>query len=477
MLRSRTRIVSLSFAVLALIIGGYSTFAYAQAQTEAQTRAQTQAQADAGKLAITIAPPLYQITIAPGTAWKSTLRVVNTNHYPLTIHADVSDFHPDGETGNAIFDDLTQGDANDTRRMSGWISLPVRDVTIPPDQSYELPLTIIVPQNADPGGHYGAILVGTLPPHTEGSGASIGTRLSSLIFLRVPGDVVEEGLIRDFVTPSDVVQSQLQTFTLRFENKGNVHLVPHGQIIITNMWGKKRGVIVVNEKSTFGNVLPGSTRKFSFQWKGEDSIFDIGRYKAEASLSYGEVSKQSATRTTYFWIIPFKPVAATLLTLCFVIWFFTWSMRRYIRKALELERSLSGAPQSAGERSGEVKWVEGAKSARDASRSAPLSAVSQASTTVPPSTPERLSMAALRRPLAQGAAELRLGKTTEIKGATESLDQIENKSDFVTWAKDYRLFLYFVLVFIFTLTLVGWYFVDVFQSERSYNVTELRPKG
>ena len=158
-----------------------------------------------GRLSITIAPPLYQITIAPNTEWKSTLRVVNTNQYPLSIHVEVTDFHPNGETGKAVFDKLSQGDTKDTARMSGWISLPRPDITIAPDKSFEIPFSITVPDKADPGGHYAAILVGTKPPdHVAGGGASVGTLLSSLIFLRVPGDVVEEGTIRNFFAEKTV---------------------------------------------------------------------------------------------------------------------------------------------------------------------------------------------------------------------------------------------------------------------------------
>src|SRR3989344_4454271 len=101
-----------------------------------------------GKLSITIAPPLFQISIAPGTLWQRVLRVVNTNHYPLVVHTNVADFRPSGETGNAVFDTLSQGSALDTLRMSGWITVPSGDITIPPDASYEIPFSINVPINA-----------------------------------------------------------------------------------------------------------------------------------------------------------------------------------------------------------------------------------------------------------------------------------------------------------------------------------------
>lgn len=422
------------------------------------------AQVDTSKMSITIAPPLYQLTIAPGTLWKSTLRVVNTNPYPLVVHTTVADFHPNGETGNAVFDDLSHGSAVDTRLMSGWITLPSGDITVLPDRSYEIPFSIMVPVNADPGGHYGAIMVGTLPPDiAQGSGASVGSMLTSLIFLRVPGEVVEEGLIRDFYTAKDVVPTPEQSFALRFENKGNVHLVPQGEIVITNMWGKTRGTIKVNEASSFGNVLPGSTRKFAFEWKGEESLFDIGRYKAEAVLSYGEQNKQSAVRTTYFWIIPWGKVGATLFTIVFLIWFFTWSIRRYIRRALQLEREhLFGA--AAGESKAAHREAAPAPHAKPHHHEA---------------ASQRLTLELLKRPLVLGAAELSKGgvRAAHVSHAKAVHGKHRQHTSYIEWAKRYRMFILFVCVFILGCALIGWYFVEVFQEERAYQVTEIRPKG
>ena len=415
-----------------------------------------------GKLSITIAPPLFQISIAPGTLWQSVLRVVNTNHYPLVVHTNVADFRPSGETGNAVFDTLSQGSALDTLRMSGWITVPSGDITIPPDASYEIPFSINVPINADPGGHYAALMVGTIPPdHVEGGGASVGSILTSLIFLRVPGEVVEEGLIRDFYTEHGFVSTPEQSFVMRFENMGNVHLVPQGHIAITNMWGKERGRILVNEKSSFGNVLPGTTRKFQFSWKGEPSLFDIGRYKVEAVLSYGEENKQSAIRTISFWIIPWKPVSITLGSILFLIWFFTWAIRRYIRKALELERSYHHEPH------------------RDASGVSTHAMHAKAESKVAPRhSDSRVTIALLKRPLIEGVADLSRRHVVSTVATSKRGHHVSApKYTYMQWAKKYRMFILSVTLFVLGCVFAGWYFVEVFKDERAYQVTEIRPQG
>ena len=228
-------------------------------------------------LTITLTPPLFQVTQSAGTDWKSVMRVVNSNNYDIVVSVSTMDFHPDGESGNPVFDDLKASDSGDPHRMSGWIDVPQGALTIKRGSTSEIPFTIHVPENADPGGHYAAMLVATRAEDVTGqSGAGVSSAISSLVFLRVPGNVVEKGSIRDFYSNDGIIQSPDARFVLRFENEGNVHLVPQGEILITNMWGKERGKVNINESSTFGNVLPNSTRKFEFHWQGESNPFEAG---------------------------------------------------------------------------------------------------------------------------------------------------------------------------------------------------------
>lgn len=60
--------------------------------------------------------------------------------------------------------------------------------------------------------------------------------------MRVEGDVQEDGGIREFRAIDSFLDTPDVTFSLRFENKGNVHLQPRGNIVITNMWGQREGL-------------------------------------------------------------------------------------------------------------------------------------------------------------------------------------------------------------------------------------------
>ena len=311
------------------------------------------AHADGG-LSVTITPPLVQLAIAPGQVWSSVLKVVNNNTYDVTYYTQVVDMQPDGESGRSKFTPLIDEPKDSTYQsfaLARWIKLPSAPILIRAGESGNVPYDIHVPIDAEPGGHYAAILIGTEPGAFNQQGAimKVSSFVSSLIFIQIKGDVKESGRIREFSTSKSIFQTPAVDFTLRFENTGNTHVHPQGDVTIYNMWGKSRGqVLINNEDADFGNVLPASIRKFQFSWTGEQNIFDIGPYSAVVTLDYGSGGKQSVSATTYFWIVPVVPVAIGMGSIILFMLLITWFIRRYVRRALMLEKGkLAASPQSS----------------------------------------------------------------------------------------------------------------------------------
>lgn len=288
--------------------------------------------------ALTVTPPLFQISIEPGSVWQSSIKVANSNEFPLTVYAQVVNFAAEGEGGKGKFIPvLNKSESQGT--FAEWIEISEGPHVIPEGQTGDISFFVDVPHDAAPGGHFAAILIETKPPDdTNAEVFSVGTSqaVASLFFARVEGDVIESADIREFSVTERIVEIPDAEFSLRFENKGNVHVQPRGNIVIKNMWGTERGVIPVNNKTHYGNVLPGTIRDFRFTWKGEQSVADIGRYSAEAMLTYGDDDIKSATSVTYFWVVPLKATVIVLTTLISLIWFITFAVRAYIRRMLTL---------------------------------------------------------------------------------------------------------------------------------------------
>ncbi len=287
---------------------------------------------------ISVTPPLFQLSVAPGDIWQSSVRVVNPNEFPLTIYTEVVNFVPEGEGGQGKFMPVFDKDEAKAT-LAEWIEIAEGPFVIPEGQTQEVSFYVEVPEDAAPGGHFAAILVSTEPPEegAEGPLALVTTQtVASLFFTRIEGDVMENADIREFSVLPRPLELPEAEFSLRFENKGNVHIQPQGDIMITNMWGTMRGMIPINHDTHFGNVLPTSIRDFRFAWKGERSLTDIGRYKAIATLAYGEDGIKNVTATTYFWVIPVKGALLTLLFLAIFIGGIAWMIRLYIRRMLIL---------------------------------------------------------------------------------------------------------------------------------------------
>jgi hypothetical protein len=286
-------------------------------------------------LSLSISPTLFEMSASPGQEWSSTLKIINTNPYELIISSNVVNFAPDGEGGQGKFIPVFTEEVGG-QTFAEWIDISDSTVVIPPEQTVQLPFTIKVPVDAPPGGHFAAILVGTKSDAGRDGETKVETSqvVSSLVFLRVAGDIVEIGNIREFITEKKIYESPEVKFNLRFENKGNVHLQPRGDIKIVNMWGQERGLVPVNKRSLFGNVLPESVRKYIFTWSGESSLADIGRYTAIATLAYGENDVQFTSSETHFWVVPWRALLVIVATLGLFIWIFAWLLKLYVRRML-----------------------------------------------------------------------------------------------------------------------------------------------
>ena len=288
-----------------------------------------------GSLTLSISPSLFDMSADPGQKWQSSLRIININNFDLTVYVDVVNFLPQGEGGDGRFLPVP-AEGGEGVTLAEWFTITREAVLVPREQSVEIPFSVMVPEDASPGGHFAAILVGTKPLVPEVGQARVQTSqmVTSLFFARVTGDVIESGTIREFTTTESFLNSPEATFELRFENKGNVHLQPQGDIRITNMWGEERGVVPINQNSSFGNVLPESIRKFEFAWKGEWSISDMGRYTAVATLAYGSDDRQFSSAIVNFWVIPFKLLFGVLLGLAIFFGIVTWLVKLYVRHML-----------------------------------------------------------------------------------------------------------------------------------------------
>lgn len=418
-------------------------------------------------LSLTIAPPLFQLSLQPGETWSSGVTVVNNNPYDVTLFAEPVPFEPSGESGKPVFiSPHIQGDdavGISSSTLAGWIQVPQQARTVSREQTYTLPVSIHVPEDASPGGHYAAILIGNRAPegaNTEGGTVNVTSSIAVLFFLSVSGDVIEQGRVRDFATEKSVYETPEATLTLRFENQGNVHLLPQGNITIYNMFGKVRGSIPVNNHKDYGNVFPNSIRKFSFTWKSDAGMWDIGRYRAEVTLGYGKEQKQSALATTYFYVLPIIPLLQVVGGLLALMYFVGWAIRAYVRRALALETAHVRTNETSVET--EDKYRKGYEQVE-----------------VP-----RIKLGTLVQPIKAGFVDLRHvgAKPESVQPDVQAVYMPHHRQQtealtFSTFLYKYWLFFLSVIVLALGGFALSFFLEDVMTVSRTYSVTEVRPDG
>lgn len=408
-------------------------------------------------LSLTVSPPLYQFTLSPDETWASSIKISNANSYDLDIYITPVNFTSVGEEGKGRFIPLGPEDTpTSTHSLASWIEIDEGPVKVPRGESVRVPFFVTAPEGAEPGGHYASLLIGTRPIEETNTevGVKVSSLISALLFARVSGDIVEEGRIRQFSTKETLYEEPRAEFTLRFENIGNVHLIPRGDIIIYNMWGKERGRINVNKDANFGNVFPGSIRNFTFTWTGEDNFYDIGRYKAIATLSYGLGERQSDYKEIFFWVIPVKPLLYIGGTFLLFVFFLFYAIRRYVRHALQAQTQILVGDKKARQDKRPHKSTQNAalkqKNPRHQTKnSAPVQ--------------QKRTVQALKQPLVQGAVDLRRASGGVHQEGGERLTMKE-------FIRKYKKFLVFLVIFLIFFSVGVYYLNEVLDAERVYDI-------
>lgn len=297
--------------------------------------------AESDKIILTISPPLIKNKMNPGDSWAATIKLLNNGEEAVTVYARAVDFKSGPEGGVELLG-VEENDEQDVAAikkysLSRWIDIEHDPIVLAAHQSVQVPFAIKLPPDAEPGGHYAAIMVGNKPAEKiEGSGLKVSSFLSSLILLEVAGKTIEKGVISEFSTDKNFYQSANVKFNLRIENEGTIHFQPKGEIKIYDMWGEEKATLPFNEnQGNFGNVLPQSTRKWNLEWNGKVSLAQMGRYKASVVIAYGEEIKENIDKDTYFWIINFKIIGLISGVLALVIIMIVLMVKLSIKRALK----------------------------------------------------------------------------------------------------------------------------------------------
>lgn len=260
---------------------------------------------------IEISPALVELNAAKGNTYVVTLTVTNVTSSDLTYNTSVDDFTAKDETGSPRV--VLNSQLPETASIKTWLG-PVEGFTLKSRQSRIISVQVTIPEQAEPGGHYGVIRFSGRAPELEDTGVGLSASAGVLMLIRVDGAITEKASLVSFLSMKDNTRrsffetSPIQ-FVARIKNEGNIHIKPVGSIEVRDMFGGLVTTLPVNDNKA--NVLPESIRRFEAVYSNP---WMIGRYSANLAVGYGTTG-QAITSTISFWVIPYKLLLAALLVL------------------------------------------------------------------------------------------------------------------------------------------------------------------
>ncbi|MEK9195932.1 MAG: hypothetical protein AAB914_01050, partial [Patescibacteria group bacterium] len=206
------------------------------------------------------------------------------------------------------------------------------NITLAPGQRENIEVTIAVPKDASPGGHYGVVRFTGSPPELEGTGVSLSASVGTLVLVNVSGNVTQSAKVAELYTSQNGKRRSLfeygpVTVTTRVQNNGNVHFKPKGTVQVTNIFGKNVYLGQLNQDNR--TALPGSIRKFD---QTIDKKFMFGKYTITADVVYGTDSQITSEKTT-FWVVPYKLIGMVIFGIILLILIFRYYNKFIIRRA------------------------------------------------------------------------------------------------------------------------------------------------
>lgn len=296
LLRLSTRVIASLALGLGVLIAPLNSTVFAQTQDATN--------------GLEISPVLVEVNGDAGKTYTIEVKVKNVTKSDLYFSSSVDDFGAKDETGtpSVMLDDSAEPLATSIKT---WVD-PIGNFSLKSTRDKIIPVTIRIPSNAEPGGHYGVVRFSGHDNESDAGNVGLVASAGTLVLVKVAGEASEALELSSFEaskngTTGTLFESGPLTFVTRFKNTGSVHVKPTGQIEVKDGFGKTVEVMPVNDSK--GNVLPASTRRFeSTLNKG----WLFGKYTADISIAYGTTG-QAIVRSIDFWVIPWKLVFVVAL--------------------------------------------------------------------------------------------------------------------------------------------------------------------
>lgn len=304
--------------------------------------------------------PKKNYVIEPGKSVNDRLTIRNLDSAtPLELTLRVIDFTftDDGGTPKLFLDPNAP---QTTWSLKPYLTVPTH-VTVAPNSSKTLDMSVAIPAGHGAGSLYSAILYAT-GSGTPGDGGNVGLSASgvTLVFTSIPGQVKEDLKLQQFgayrpASSTDqagymfMTTNEPQNIAYTLKNNGNVTEAPVGSVTLKNMFfGREQTINNINPAGSL--ALIGQTRTFTACIKLQTQDVSLsgttvpantctspglwpGWYRATLDAFYGQNGNQTQeiVKTVSFWYLPIwfiMIIIVIVAILTYVIWRTVNKLRR-----------------------------------------------------------------------------------------------------------------------------------------------------
>jgi len=271
----------LKIAVFLILTTGYLVLATGKALAQTQK-------------GITVEPSIMHIDLSTDQP-EYDLTYINSTNYAVGLTISVQDFSALSDTYQ--IDYLSPADAaNYKYSLSSWLTFENKNFDLNPGEKKSIKV-YIDKTRITKGGHYAAILAEIGAPN-GGQNSNVKAVLSSLLFVRADtGQEIEDGKIVTFEPNRDWLEFP-DSFIVRFQNNGNVHVIPYGLIKIYDPLNNLVTQGTFNMDSL--DALPESIRRYDTDIEVYQKVLLPGTYTAKIALHFGDTNRKTSATVQFY---------------------------------------------------------------------------------------------------------------------------------------------------------------------------------
>ena len=274
---------------------------------------------------IVVRPFLIDAQLEPRESYEDT--IVLKNNYPTrkaVLFATVNEISVDsvGEIKEFVSPVMTDR----TNTVTSWVEITRGRIEIVPGEITEVPLTVRVHPQAQPGEYYVFIGMVEAAKRPVAEAIALSGKADGVILKVVVEDNRTDSMrIGSFLIDRFVTGEDSRVIEIEVENSGELESTPAGEIVFYDSRGAEVSSVPVNTQGVV--VGPGETKIIETNVPLENTF---GRYKANVSLEYGANQRASLYDTTYFYMIPMQFLIVGLVGILVVSLLITLLFRRML---------------------------------------------------------------------------------------------------------------------------------------------------